>query len=582
MKQNFRWLKILSIIWISFLALFISSCNGGSSSSSPVTLQSIKINTNSNVVALGINPQFSATGVYTNGATVDLTESVVWASSSANVAIISNSNGSKGLATTVAVGATNITATAAGVSSAPIALTVTNATLSSIAVTPNTTTVALGVTQQYIATGTFSDGTSLNITSSVSWTSSDASVATISASGVATPVAAGNTNIKASLNNVTSPAVSLTVSSTTLNSISVTSTTGFSTPLGVQTQLTATGNFSDGTTQDLTSQVTWSSSSANVATVSNVSGSNGLVIPVSIGTTNITASLGSTSSVAVVQTITDATLSSITVTSNTATTPVGVAQQYTAMGTYSDGSILNITSSVTWSSSDTSIATISNATNSSGLATPVAVGSTTITATLGSDTSPGVTLTVSSATLQSITVASTSGYSSALGVPTQFTATGIYSDGTQQNITSQVTWSSSSTAVATISNTTGSNGALTPASVGSTQITATKSGINSNSVPFVVTAATLSSIAVTSNSNSTPLGQTVQYTAIGTYSNGTTANITSTVAWSSSDDGIATISNATGSVGLATPVAVGGSNITASLNGVNSTPVALTVNNASL
>ena len=191
-------------------------------------------------------------------------------------------------------------------------------------------------------------------------------------------------------------------------------------------------------------------------------------------------------------------------------------------------------------------------------------------------------LTVNSATLKSITVSSTTDYSSALGVPTQFVATGTYTDGSTQNITSQVTWSSLSPAVATISNVTGTNGALTPVSVGDTQITATKSGINSNSATFVVTAATLSSIAVTSNSNSTPLGQTVQYTAIGTYSNGTTANITSTVVWSSSSVGVATISNAAGSVGLATSVAVGSTNITASLSGVNSTPVALTVNNASL
>ncbi|RTL13412.1 MAG: hypothetical protein EKK54_00020 [Neisseriaceae bacterium] len=520
--------------------------------------------------------------MYSNGVTADLTESVIWTSSSTNVATISNSVGSNGLVTTVATGVTNISASVSGVSSAPMALTVTNATLSSIAVTPNTKTLPLGITQQYTAMGTFSDGTSLNITSSVSWSSNNTAVATISASGLATPVAAGNTNIKASVGNVTSPAVSLTVSSAALNSISVTSTTGFSSPLGVNTQLTATGNFSDGTTQDLTSQVTWSSSSTSVATVSNVAGSNGLVIPVSVGTTNITATLNATSSIAVTQTVTSATLSSIAVTPGTANTPLGVAQQYTAAGTYSDGSILNITSSVTWSSSNTNIATISNATNSSGLASPVATGSTTITATLGSDTSLGVTLTVSSATLQSIAVASTTTYSTALGVQTQFTATGMYSDGTQQDITSQVTWNSSSTAVATISNATGSNGVLTPASVGGTQITATKSGVSSNSVPFVVTAATLSSIAVTSNSNSTPLGQTMQYTAIGTYSDGTTANITSTVTWSSSNINIATISNASGSIGLATPVAVGATNITASLNGVNSTPDTLTVNNASL
>lgn len=55
MKQKTRLLKILSIIWLGFLTLFISSCGGGSGSS-PVTLQSIQIYTNSNVAPLGINP----------------------------------------------------------------------------------------------------------------------------------------------------------------------------------------------------------------------------------------------------------------------------------------------------------------------------------------------------------------------------------------------------------------------------------------------------------------------------------------------------------------------------------------------
>jgi hypothetical protein len=64
-------------------------------------------------------------------------------------------------------------------------------------------------------------------------------------------------------------------------------------------QFTATGHYSDGTTQPLTEEVTWSSSSLGVATISNANGSRGIATGVSMGTTTIGATLagvtGSTS-----------------------------------------------------------------------------------------------------------------------------------------------------------------------------------------------------------------------------------------------------------------------------------------------
>jgi hypothetical protein len=89
-------------------------------------------------------------------------------------------------------------------------LTVTAATLKSIAVTPASASIATGQTQQFIATGTYTDGSTANITSACSWTSSTTSVATIS-DGVATAVGVGTTNIMASLSGITSPAAVLTV-----------------------------------------------------------------------------------------------------------------------------------------------------------------------------------------------------------------------------------------------------------------------------------------------------------------------------------------------------------------------------------
>ncbi|HUA60109.1 MAG TPA: Ig-like domain-containing protein, partial [Verrucomicrobiae bacterium] len=78
-------------------------------------------------------------------------------------------------------------------------------TLQSIAVTPANPSIVVGTSQQFTATGTYSDNSTQNLTSSVTWSSSKTTVATVAASGKASGLAAGTTTISASM---ASPAVS--------------------------------------------------------------------------------------------------------------------------------------------------------------------------------------------------------------------------------------------------------------------------------------------------------------------------------------------------------------------------------------
>jgi Big-like domain-containing protein len=84
-------------------------------------------------------------------------------------------------------------------------------TLVSIAVTPTNPSIAMGLTQQFTATGTFSDNSTKDITGSVTWSSLTPSVATIIAGGMATCVGTGSTTIKAVSGSVTG-STTLTVS----------------------------------------------------------------------------------------------------------------------------------------------------------------------------------------------------------------------------------------------------------------------------------------------------------------------------------------------------------------------------------
>jgi uncharacterized protein YjdB len=256
----------------------------------------------------------------------------------------------------------------------------------------------------------------------------------------------------------------VTVDSTaTLSSISV-SPSGTLIAPGAVLQMNAKGTWSDGATENINSQATWTSSNNQVATVNL-----GAVTGQSTGTANITAQLSSISNSASVI-VEGSTLTSIQVLPQSVTIPATIQTRFTATGTFADGKIIDISSAVTWTSSKPSIATISNQLGTIGVATGVAQGTTTITASLAG-VSGTATLNVSNATLTSIDVTPTSAAISA-GQTQQFNATANFSDGSTVNVTSQAAWSSGNVNIATVN----AVGLATGLAQGSTTITATLNG----------------------------------------------------------------------------------------------------------
>jgi trimeric autotransporter adhesin len=134
-----------------------------------------------------------------------------------------------------------------------------------------------------------------------------------------------------------------------------------------------------------------------------------------------------------------------------------------------------------------------------------------------------------------------------VGATSHLTTLGTFSDSSQQDVSSQVSWSSTSPAVGIVSLT----GSATGVSVGAFSAVATLSGI-SGSAPITVTSAappTLISITITP-ANITLLGSVVsllgtntQFTAIGNYSDGSTLDLTSTAQWSTSSGSVATVNS---------------------------------------
>jgi len=539
--------------------LLLAACsNSGSVTRS---LQSIGVTPSNPSLAAGTTLQLTATATYSDLATEDVTASTTWASSDASILTVSSS----GLVTAVAPGTATVTATSGSVAGSTT-VTVTAATLKSIAVTPPNPSAAKGTTLQLTATGTYSDNSTQDITGQVTWASSTTTVATVSntagSQGLATALTVGTSTVSAALSGQTGSTV-LTVTAATLGSIAVTPTNP-SVAKGSPVQFTATGTYSDNSTQDITTQVTWASSVTTVATISNAAGSKGLASTLGVGTSNISAALSGKTG-GTMLTVTAATLQSISVTPATPSRPVPLTLAFSATGSFTDGTTQDLTTQVTWSSSKTAVATISNAAGSIGVATPVAPGNTTISATLGA-LSGSTVFTVTGATLSSITV-TPANPSIAKGTTQQFTATGNYSDGSTFDLTQTATWASSKTAVATISNAAGSKGKASAAGVGTTTISADFGG-KTGSTDLTVTPATLVSLAVTPAAPSIPRGLTQQFIATGTFSDGSTQVLTSTVTWSSTDPVVASIANA-GSPGLATGLSVGTTTVRAAVGTIS-------------
>jgi 6-phosphogluconolactonase (cycloisomerase 2 family) len=164
-----------------------------------------------------------------------------------------------------------------------------------------------------------------------------------------------------------------------------------------------------------------------------------------------------------------------------------------------------------------------------------------------------------SPTLQSIRV-SPANSSVPLGRTQQFTATGMLSDGSAQDLTSTVTWSSSVPTVGTISNA----GLASSKNQGSTIILAT-SGSVSGSTNWSVVAPALVSIAVSPANDSVPKGTNLQFNAMGTFTDGSVQDLTSSVMWLSSQHSVISVSSA----GLASGVTTGKATITAASVGVS-------------
>ena len=525
--------KRLIICLSAVLACLLFACGGGEGGKEdPVHIGVSGVELSETSYSMVVGDSLLLKAVITPSDATDQT--VNWDSSEESVAVVSSS----GLVSAVGKGTCVITASVDG-KSARCTITVQDKTIAVESIVLSEDTLLLGIddTATLIATIRPENATEREIT----WTSSNPEIATVSDQGEVVALQEGTCTVTVSAGGKSAECV-VTVSRNVIPVKEVIlSETSLTLKEGESYTLTATVTPADATERT----VTWKSGNPDVATVSD----EGKIEAVHTGICIITASAGGKVSECMI-TVTSETIAveQITLSATSLSLKLGDSRTLTATVTPSDAT----DSQVTWSSSDPSVATVSD----QGEVTAVRAGNCTITATAGGKSATcTVTVSTQEIPVERITLSSTS-LSLKEGDSHRLTATVTPSDATD----SQVTWSSSDPSVATVSD----QGEVTAVRAGNCTITATAGG-KSAACTVTVSAKEIPVERITLSSTTLSLkeGDSHILTATVTPSDATDSQVT----WSSSDPSVATVSN-TGKV-----VAVRGGNctITATAGGKSAT-----------
>jgi len=520
-------------------------------------------------IAKNTSQQFTATGKYNDGTQTDITSLASWSSSSPVTATASSSPGTHGRATAFSPGTAKISASLGSFASSAD-LNVTSANLLSVSIRPANPTVSLRGSQQLSALGTFDDGSSQDISTTVFWNSSDARLARVTSTGTLSGVGIGQAQVTVATGAL-SDTSNVTVDASSVLQVSVLPLSRIAS--GTRVQLHAVATLQDGAVFEVsqTPGILWTSSNTAVA---NIASPNGVLTAAAPGAVTISAELGTHTGSTTLD-VSDATIQSLSVAPDPVAIAPGTTQNMIALATFSDGSGTfqqDVSSSAAWSSDNPTVATLSFAGRFQELAIANSTGVANLTASVadahGNVASSSSVFNVSSATLATISVVPGAAGLTA-GGGQQFMATGNFSDGTRQDLTLTANWSAADAAITDMD----PYGFSIASGPGQTSVAAqlgSQTGSGTVVVsPGVLRRTDICAVNVIDPLNNCPpldpllpplpisFAKNVPFglIAIGTFTDGSRENLTSSVRWSSSNAAFAAISNEPGVPGLSNGVA---------------------------
>ncbi len=529
----------------------------------PATLDSLEIIPVQIEIAAGTQQDYTAMGIFSDGSVQNITNQVDWVSSDVNVASFSTSQ-----ITSFSVGNSVISASLEDVES-HAALQVNAAILERIEINAFNSTLAKGTQEPLTVSGFFSDNSFQDITHQVSWYVDNEAIIQINSSdALVSAVNVGSSELTVSLSGVSASAT-LEVTDAILSSIEI-QPTNPAIAAGYQQVFSATGIFSDQSTQDFTQLVSWYSSNPESAGIDNRKNFKGIATSFKPGIAEVSAKYQQLS-VSTQFNVNDATLLNIEVEPAGLNLVHGLQQQFTATAYYSNGSQQLVTDQVQWLSSNKQVSYVTG--EKPGLFKANVEGDTKIIASLDNISSFSA-MTVTKVTLDSMTMSLISSQMPA-GTNQLLEVTGFYSDGSSVDISRQVLWQVSKPEVAIVDRQ-NENILLKTAKAGYVDISAHLGG-RSVTESIDVSSAILQQIQLTSESDFLYINQQMQIQAEGLYSDGSIQNLTSDVSWFSDDQSIASISNSKSNRGELNALAEGVSSLTASFEGSISDKIIFTI-----
>ena len=486
--------------------------------------QAVTVSFNKNVVTLDVGKTDTLNSTVLPRTTSD--KSLIWTSDNEKVATVSN-----GVITAIAGGTATITATTITGNTATCKVTVIEKVInvSSIKINSDKKAVYTGSTLGLSITISPSDAKDKTIT----WTSSDNNIATVSNDGIVTGINPGIVTITAKSNNGKESVIKISVldSGNEISSIKI-NTSG--TSLKVGDSLTLIATIYPSYSQD--KSVTWTSSDSSIVSVSN----NGVITANKLGTAVITATSSNgktaTSKINVVSKSVEVT--SIRLSKTKVETTVGEKVSLDAIITPNNAT----NQKLTWTSSDNSIATVSY-----GTVTALKKGTVTITATSSNGKSAICTIVVGERQIPVTKISLSKSFTTIyIGQTEKITSTLTPSDASDKT----VTWYSANPQIATVSN----DGTITGISQGTVEILAKSSNGKEASMKVRVESG-ITSISLNKTNTSLVLGNKEQLVATILPSNAPDKS----VVWLSSDDSVVSVSKN----GLITAKKVGTATITA-------------------
>jgi len=441
----------------------------------PAPVGSISIRLDDATLNVGQLAHASATTTDVNGQIVT-GRSIIWSVDNSSVIAAVSTAGDKANITGRGQGMAVLTATSEGQSSS-VTVTVAMAPVQTVAVALESPTILPGQTTQ--ATAQLKDALGNVLTGrTVTWSSLDPSIATVSPVGVVTGVSTGAVIIRATSEGQTGDGTE-TVGSAPVATVTVNLSSTTLAP-GQSTQATAIARDANGNV--LTGRsVAWASLNTSIATVSI----SGVVTAVSAGSATIQATVETKIGTTTLTVASSVPVATVAVTLGSTSLTPGQTTQATAVARDASGNVLT-GRIVGWSSLNTSVATVS----SSGLVTAVAAGAATIRATVETKVGDGaLTITSLLTTTTAAVVATVDSSTLAAGHTAQGHA--VAKDALGNVLTGKtVSWTSNNTAIATVNATTG---LVTAVTAGSAVVQATVDGVAGQAsvnvtVPSIITA----------------------------------------------------------------------------------------------